>query len=274
MRKILKLLDNIDLSFFEDMWKDIVAGFPKIIAVLVLLIIGWIVVKIVTKILKKVLNTPRVDKIEEKIKEVDLFRNIGFDLSDALIKVIRWVLILFITISASEILGIKMLSEGLAAVIAYLPKLFTAIIIFMVGVFLANVVKNGIISAFKAINLSGGNVIGNIVFLAITIMISITALNQASVDTEIITNNLTLIFGSLLLVFTIAFGLGSRDIIERLLFGFYSRKNLSAGMKIKIGDKEGVVESVDNISLILRTVDKKLIIPIKEVNDSVVEIKD
>lgn len=274
MRKLLRFLDDIDISFFKDIWQEMVTVFPKLIAVLLLIIVGWVVIKVITRVLKKILNTSRVDKLEEKIKEVDLFRNIGFDLSDAFVKIVRWVLMLFITIAASEILGIKMLSEGLAAVIAYLPKLFTAVIIFMAGVFLANLVKNAIISSFKAINLSGGNVIGNIIFLAITIMISITALNQASIDTEIITNNLTLIFGSLLLVLTIAFGLGSKDIIERLLFGFYSRKNLTAGMKVKIGDKEGIVESVDNISLILRTVDKKLIIPIKEVNDSIVEIKD
>ena len=31
----------------------------------------------------------------------------------------------------------------------------------------------------------------------------------------------------MLLAFTIAFGLGSKNIIERLLFGFYSRKNLT-----------------------------------------------
>lgn len=273
MRKLLRFLDDIDISFFKDIWQEMVTVFPKLIAVLLLIIVGWVVIKVITRVLKKILNTSRVDKLEEKIKEVDLFRNIGFDLSDAFVKIVRWVLMLFITIAASEILGIKMLSQGLAAVIAYLPKLFTAVIIFMAGVFLANLVKNAIISSFKAINLSGGNVIGNIIFLAITIMISITALNQASIDTEIITNNLTLIFGSLLLVLTIAFGLGSKDIIERLLFGFYSRKNLTAGMKVKIGDKEGIVESVDNISLILRTVDKKLIIPIKEVNDSIVEIK-
>lgn len=267
-------IDQIDLSFFKDMWQDMVAAFPKIIAVLVLVIVGWIVIKIITRVLKKILSTPRVDKLEDKIKEVDMFRNIGFDLSDTLIKVIRWVLILFLTVAASEILGLKMLSDGIAAVIAYLPKLFTAIIIFMAGVFLANLVKNAIISAFKAINISGGGVIGNIVFLAITIMISITALNQAMIDTEIITNNLTLIFGSLLLVLTIAFGLGSKDIVERLLFGFYSRKNITTGMHVKIGDKEGVVESIDNISLILKTDSEKLIIPIKEVNNNIIEIKN
>lgn len=267
-------LQNVDLSFFEKIWTDIVNIFPKLIAVLFLILAGWIAIVIISKVIGKLLKVSNVDKLGDKLKEIQMFKNIDFKLSDIIVKIIRWIIILFIIIAASEILGLKMLSDGIAAIIGYLPRLFTAVAIFMAGVFLANLVKNAIVSAFKAINLSGGNVIGNIIFLAITIMVSITALNQASIDTEIITNNLTLIFGSLLLVFTIAFGLGSKDIIERLLFGFYSRKNITTGMKIKIGDQEGTVVSVDNISLILKTTDRKLIIPIKEVNDSVVEIKD
>lgn len=267
-------LENVDFSFFETIWTDIIKIFPKLIAVLFLILLGWIAIVIVSRIIKKLLKVSNIDTLGNKLNEVQMFKNIDFKLSDVIVKIVKWIIILFLFIAASEILGLKMLSDGIASIVGYLPRLFTAVIIFMVGVFLANMVKNAIVSAFKAINLSGGNVIGNIVFLGITIMVSITALNQAAINTEIITNNLTLIFGSLLLVFTISFGLGSKDIIERLLFGFYSRKNLTAGMKVKIGDKEGVVESVDNISLILKTTDKRLIIPIKEVNNSIVEIKD
>jgi len=41
--------------------------------------------------------------------------------------------------------------------------------------------------------------------------LAITALNQVGIDKEIITSNLTLILGSLLLAFMIAFGLGSKE---------------------------------------------------------------
>ncbi|WP_170062791.1 hypothetical protein [Polaribacter filamentus] len=50
------------------------------------------------------------------------------------------------------------------------------------------------------------------------IVSSITALNQANVETDLITNNLSIIFVSILLAFALAFGLGSTDVIKRLLF--------------------------------------------------------
>jgi small-conductance mechanosensitive channel len=144
----------------------------------------------------------------------------------------------------------------------------------MIGVYIASIIRNAVNSLFKSFNLGGSKVIGNIIFYVLVIIITITALNQAGVDTGIITNNLTLILGALLFAFTLAFGLGSKEIIQRLLFGFYTRKTLSVGNTIKIGDVKGKIEAIDNINLILQTKEGKLVFPIKIINDSVIKIID
>ena len=267
-------IEGVNLSFLQDMWQGFVGFLPKLISVLVLLIIGLIILKIVSTILKKTLKVANIDRFGDNIREIEIFKNTNFKISDIVVKVVRWILILFIAISAAGILELHMVTDGITAIIAYLPKLFTAIAIFMVGVFLANIVKNAILSSFKALDIGGSQVVGNIVFFAITIIVGITALNQAMIDTEMITNNLTIIFGSFLLAFTIAFGLGSREIVQRLLFGFYSRKNLSVGQKIKIGDVEGTIEAIDNIYLVLVNENGKFIFPIKEINDKIVQVME
>ena len=137
--------------------------------------------------------------------------------------------------------GLTTVSDGLKSFFAYLPKLITALSIFVGGAYLGTMVKKAIQTMFKSLEINGGNLVGNIAFYLIVIFISITALNQAGVDTEIITSNITLILGSVLVSFTIAFGLGARDVITRLLFGFYSRKNLENGQHIKTKKNEGVI---------------------------------
>jgi len=267
-------IEGVNLSFLEDMWQGFVGFLPKLIAVLVILIIGIIILKIVSTVLKKTLKVANVDRFGDNLREIDIFKNTKFKISTIIIKVVRWILILFIAITAAGVLELHMVTDGITAIIAYLPKLFTAIAIFIVGIFLANIVKNAILSSFKAMDIGGSQVIGNIVFFAITIVVGITALNQAMINTEMITNNLTIIFGSFLLAFTIAFGLGSREIVQRLLFGFYSRKNLSVGQKIKIGDVQGTIEAIDNIYLVLVNNNGKFIFPIKEINDKIVQVID
>ena len=133
-------------------------------------------------------------------------------------------------------------------------------------------VKKAIQSMFKSLELSGGNLVGNIAFYLIVVFLSITALDQAGVDTSVIKSNLTLLIGSVLAAFTIAFGLGARDSIGRLLFGYYSRKNLQIGQKIRIKEIEGVIESIDNICMVLVTVDGKIVMPIKDVVDNEIKI--
>ena len=272
--KLAIQLDQVNLSIFEDMWQELLKFMPKLIAVIVVLIIGWLLIKIISFLIKKALKFSKIDVLADKLNEIDLFKNVSIKPTIIVVKVVKWILVLFMFIIISEILGLQMLTEGIASFIGYLPKLFSAIAILMIGIYIANIIKNAIQSLFKSLDLGGSNVIGNIVFFAIVVIVAITALNQAGIDTEMITSNLTLILGSLLLAFTIAFGLGSKEIVQRLLFGFYSRKNLSVGQKIKIGNIEGTIEAIDNIYLTLITDDGKFIFPIKEVNDTIIQVLD
>lgn len=125
---------------------------------------------------------------------------------------------------------------------------------------------------FSSLELTGGNLVGNIIFYVIAIVLSITALNQANIETDLITNNLSIIFACILLAFTLAFGLGSTDLIKRLLFSYYSRKNFQVGDNIKSDNFEGVIESINNISVVLSSENKTVIIYIKKIVDNKIEI--
>jgi len=127
---------------------------------------------------------------------------------------------------------------------------------------------------FKSLDLTGGNLVANIAFYLIVVFISIAALDQAGIDTSILKSNLTLIIGSILLSFTIAFGLGARDVIKRLLFGYYSRKNFEIGDRIKVRDIEGVLIAIDNICIVVHTSNGKVVMPIKEIVDEIVTVNE
>ena len=97
----------------------------------------------------------------------------------------------------------------------------------------------------------GSNLVSNMLYFIIVIFMSITALNQAGVDTTIISNNITLILGALLLAFSLGVGLGSREVIADLLRSFYTRKTYAVGDQIVIGDDAGTIEAIENNSLTL-----------------------
>ena len=139
---------------------------------------------------------------------------------------VKYLLLFVFFVIGSDILGLTMVSEGIGNFIGYLPILISALAIFVVGVYIASLIQNSIKDSFKSMNISGSNLIGNVVFYIIVIFITITALNQAGVNTEIISNNLTIILGSISIAIVIAIGLGSKDLINTLLLSHYSKEIL------------------------------------------------
>ncbi len=271
---LITLKTDFDFSFLQSLWNSIVGFLPQLLKGIAFLIFGWIFIKITLFIIKKALGFTNIDSLPEKLNVDEIFGNSSIKIqpTKVIVTSIKWILIFIFIIVASELLGLRMVSEQLSNLIAYLPKLISALVIFAVGVYVANMVKKAVSSMFSSLELSGGNLVGNIIFYLIAIIVSVTALNQAGVNTDLITNNLSIIFASILAAFTISFGLGSRDIIKRLLFGYYSRKNLQVGNKIKTDSFEGVIESIDNISVVLSSENKTIIIPIKEIVDNKIEV--
>lgn len=272
--KLLLLKLNYDFTFLQNLWSNFLDFLPQLLKGIAFLIIGWLLIKLILFIIKKALGFTKIDSLPEKLKVDEIFGNSSIKIQPTkiIVTTIKWILILIFIIIGSELLGLKMVSEQLSSLIAYLPKLISALIIFAVGIYIANLVKKTLISMFKSLELTGGNLIGNIAFYIIAIVVSVTALNQAGINTDLITNNLSIILGAILASFTIAFGLGSGDVIKRLLFGYYSRKNLQIGQTIKVEGIEGVIENIDNICLILMTKNGKLVFPIKDIVDTKIEV--
>ena len=265
---------KIDLSSFQRIFEDLLSGLPKVLGFIGFIILSWILIKIFLYIVKKALSKTKIDEWSEKLSETEIFGSttINIVLTKVILGALKWLLVLIFVLVGADVFGLDMVSQGIGSFIAYLPKLLTALLIFVGGIYVGTIVKKAIHSMFKSLEITGGNLVGNIAFYLIVIFISITALNQAGVDTSIIEKNITLILGSIVLSFTIAFGLGSRDVVKKLLFGFYSRKNFEVGQRIKVGKTKGEILAIDNICMTIKTNDGKVILPIDQVTSKKVEI--
>ena len=271
----MNVLNQLKESF-ESIWLQIASAAPKIFGAIIGVIIALFVIKLLVNLLKKGLKLIKADKLDDKLNQIELFgdKKINVKIIDVLTKVFKWLLYMLLLLVITDLLDLKMVSEGLKSILAYLPKLFTAIIIFVIGLFFANFVKKSLQSFFESMDLSGSKIISQIVFSLILVFVSITALNQADVDTEIITSNITLIITGFLFAFALAFGLGSQKVMGDLLRTFYARKTYEVGQLIKFNDTEGRVESINGISVTIKTNTGKIIVPIKDIVESQVEVQE
>ncbi|TXN36797.1 mechanosensitive ion channel [Flagellimonas hymeniacidonis] len=266
---------NLTFDSLAAMGRDVALALPKIIGALIILLIGWVVTKIVLFVLGKVLKLAKMDALSDKINEMDLFGKGDFkiDIIKVILGFVKWLLLLVFLIVAADILSWEIISTEIGNLLRYLPRLFSALALMMIGLYIGNFIKTTVKKLFDSLEFGGSNVVSNLLFYIIVIFISITALNQAGIDTTIITNNITLILGSFLLAFAIGLGLGSRDIITDLLHSFYTRRTYAVGDRVVIGKNEGTIEAIENNTLTLITKTGKFIIPIKDVVSKKVEVK-
>ncbi len=266
---------NLTFDSLAAMGRDVALALPKIIGALIILLIGWLVTKIVLFVLGKVLKLAKMDTLSDKINEMDLFGKGDFkiDIIKVILGFVKWLLLLVFLIVAADILSWEIISTEIGNLLRYLPRLFSALALMMIGLYIGNFIKTTVKKLFDSLEFGGSNLVSNLLFYIIVIFISITALNQAGIDTTIITNNITLILGSFLLAFAIGLGLGSRDIITDLLRSFYTRRTYAVGDRVVIGKNEGTIEAIENNTLTLITKTGKFVIPIKDVVSKRVEIK-
>lgn len=266
---------DVTLESLSSMGKEIAKVFPKILGAIVVLLVGWLFTKLVLFLLGKILKLAKVDMLNDKINGMEMAGKGDFsiDVIKIILGFVKWLLVLAFLIVAADILNWTIISVEIGNLLHYLPRFFSALVLLMIGFYIGNFAKSTVKRVFDSFEFGGSNIVSNLLFYVIVIFMSITALNQAGVDTTIITNNITMVLGSFLLAFSLGIGLGSRDVVSDILKSFYTRKNYAVGDKIVIGENEGVIEAIENNSLTLLTETGKFVIPIKDVVSQKVEIK-
>ena len=275
MKTVTELKETI-IESFGSLLSDAAGMIPMIILGIIGLIVAWLLIKIVLFVLKRILKAAKIDVISQRIADAKLLgdRQIKIDLLKVILTTIKVLLILLFTIVLAQALELNSISDAIFSLLSYLPTLISALLIMVGGLYLATVVKKATLKLFDSMGIGGSKMISGALFYLIVFFVSITALNQAGVDTQIITSNFTLVLGAFLFAIALGFGLGSREVISDLLKMFYTRKKYMVGDKLKIDDLEGEVDSIDNISITLKTKKGKIVVPIDEMVSKRVEIKE
>jgi len=188
--------------------------------------------------------------------------NVKASPSQLISKFFYWLILLLVITTASDALGWYVVSEQVSNLINFLPKLLLAIVFFAVGTFVATFLRDLIRSTTSSLGIGAGMIISNGVFYFLFIIITLTALEQAGMDTSLITSNLLLIIGAVLTAAAISYGFASREILSNILAAFFSRRTFKEGQTIEVDGVRGKIVEVTNISVTVKSGEKeKTVIP-------------
>ncbi len=256
------------------MWYKIFETLPGILIALIIMLIGWLVARSLSYLIYKGIQLSKVEKFTSKALGKDVSKKTDESISLATVArtTVYWTVILLFAVFASETLGWTVVTQELSNLVAYLPRLFSAVVIFVIGLYLAGFIRKAINAAINTMGIQASSFVSTVAYYIIMVLVSITALNQAGIDTSAVTSNFVVIIGSVFLAFALAFGLGAKDIIGNMVAGIFTRRHFQIGQRIKIDGMEGTIDKMDSVNITLNTGAKTLVIPVKRLVEETVEI--
>lgn len=168
---------------------------PKLIAFLLILIIGLLVAKVIAKAINAVLERVGFDRAVERGGVKRALESSKYDASDIVGKLVYYALVLFVLQMAFGVFGPNPISDLLTRVITFLPALVVAIVIVIIAAAIAAAVKTLIEGTLGG--LSYGKALANIASIFILFLGIIAALNQVGIATTVTTPVLVAILATI-----------------------------------------------------------------------------
>ncbi len=117
-------------------------------------------------------------------------------------------ILLFATVAAVNILNIPALTVLVTGILVIIGRILAGLVVFAIGLFLANL-------AFNIITSSGNRqamILGQVARISIITLVSAMALQQIGIASDIVNLAFGLLLGAIAVAIALAFGLGGRDI--------------------------------------------------------------
>ena len=196
---------NIRQSF-EDVLDTVIQFLPKLVAFLLILVIGYVIAKLLQKAVNAVLERVGFDNAVERGGVKKALAKSQYDASDILAKIVFYAVMLFVLSTAFGVFGDNPISDYLAAIIAYLPKVFVAILILVIAAAVASGVKLLVQNALGG--LSYGAVLANVASVVILALGIIAALDQLQIAQNVVNAVLYAVLAAVVGVVVVAVGGG------------------------------------------------------------------
>lgn len=189
---------------------------PRFLAGLIVLLIGLLVAGLAKSLVLGLLKALRVGKFLVSIKmvkeegEIKVWETIIAEL-------IRWTLAILFLVPTVEVWGLSKVTDILNQMLLYLPNVFVAVIVGLIGVVFANLTYDVVRNGAKSFGSSVANTLGVLGRYSILFFTVLVVLNQLGVAADLVRILFTGFVAMLALAGGLAFGLGGQDTARDVL---------------------------------------------------------
>lgn len=210
----MNIIDRIMVEPLERFGEKLIVFLPNLITSLILLVIGVLLGIFVKWIFQRIFRAMNLDAFSQKSGMKDALSRSGFrePLSHIVSRILKWSTIITFIIVAMQNLSIPTVEHLIDRMFLYVPNIFIAALILTLGYILGNFFGRAAIIASVNADMKSAGLIGKAVKLTVFLLSCTMALEQLGIGKDTIVIAFAIVFGGIVFAFSLAFGLGAKDI--------------------------------------------------------------
>jgi hypothetical protein len=240
---------------FAMAWQQIILVTPRIVAMVVVLVVGYVIARLAARTITVLAEKIGLQIAAERSGLSDSMHHMGIRRNVPAIvgTIVFWLLMCVFLMAAFNILNLTPLTNAMAEVVNYIPKLLVATVVVVVGLLAASFIRGVVATSADRVGISYAQYLANGCYYVLAVLTMIAAFNALDIQFVLLEKLILIAFGGLALGFGLAFGLGGRDVMAGILAGYYVRQRMQAGDHVMVAGMEGTVREVGPVATIIET---------------------
>ena len=214
-------IGSILTASFNSAYLGLLNFIPRFLAGAIILLIGIIVASILRQLVVSLFKALKVESFLKKYGVPEAKDE--FTWTSILAEIVRWFVIVVFLIPTADVWGLPQIITVLNVFLTYLPNVFVAAVIAMVGFVFARLSHDIVLASVKGVDSQTASTIASVTKWAINVFVILAVLSQLGVATDLIRILFTGLVAMLAIAGGIAFGLGGQSSAKDAVEGFRKR---------------------------------------------------
>jgi len=207
------------IDSFNKFLGKVLTFLPNLLAMITILVIGFLIAWIIKMALLRFLKAIQFDRVSGKwgLTQIVSKGEMSYSPAHLLSRFFYWIIVLITLILGINALELTATQNFIARFFNYLPHLFAAVIILVIGYLIAIFLGQAALIAAVNAQMESARLLSRVIRWFIIILSLTMALSQLGIAQNVIVAAFTILFGGIILALAIAFGWGGRELAKEFL---------------------------------------------------------
>jgi len=205
----------------------VITFLPNLLAMITILIIGFLIAWIFKKLIFHFLKAIQFDRVSKQWGLTDILskRGMAYSPANLLSRFFYWVIVLITLILGINALEVAATQNLITQFFNYLPHLFAAVFILVIGYLISIFLGQAILIAAVNAQMESARLLSRAVRWFIIVLSLTMALYHLGIAEKVIIAAFIIVFGGIVLALAIAFGWGGRELAKDFLERLYKKRD-------------------------------------------------